>query len=168
MKKINLLSILLFAGFLLSMYPGASSAQSKNTKESAETRQSVANAIHSQNFIFNAQSILPSRGGMRQLNGGYDLQVQSDEVTSFLPYMGRIYAPIFAPSDGPLRFTSTNFDYEEQTGKKGGWSISIKPKDVRTVQEMILHVSEDGYTTLMITGKDRQSVTFYGYIRELA
>lgn len=168
MKKVNLLRLLVFGGMLLSMYPGVSTAQTKNTEISEQIRQSVANAIHSQNFIFNAQSILPSRGVMRQLNGGYDLQVRSDEVTSFLPYMGRIYTPIFDPSEGPLRFTSTKFDYKEETGKKGGWSISIKPKDVRTVQEMILHVSEDGYTTLMVTGKDRQGVTFYGYIRELA
>lgn len=85
---------------------------------------------------------------------------------SFLPYMGRIYIPPVDPAEGPLRFTSTDFVYAEQLQKKGGWSISIKPKDVRTVREFMLNVSEDGYATLQVSSNDRQSVTFYGYITE--
>ena len=134
--------------------------------ERISRQKSIASAIKTQDFVFNAQSILPAYGYSRQLSGGYDLHIAPDKLVSFLPYMGRIYTPPVDPAEGPLRFTSTDFVYAEQPQKKGGWSISIKPKDVRTVREFMLNVSEDGYATLQVSGNDRQPVTFYGYITE--
>lgn len=141
-------------------------AQSGKEEKALNRQKNIATAIEKQDYIFKAQSILPTSGFSRQLNGDYDLQVNADKVVSFLPYMGRIYTPPIDPSDGPLRFTSTNFAYMEQPQKKGGWNISIKPKDVRSVREFTLSVSEDGYATLQVSGNDRQPVTFYGYVIE--
>lgn len=141
-------------------------AQPGKEERELNRQKNIATAIEKQDYIFQAQFILPTSGFSRQLNGDYDLQVNSDKVVSFLPYMGRIYTPPIDPSDGPLRFTSTNFAYTEQPQKKGGWNISIKPKDVRSVREFTLSVSEDGYATLQVSGNDRQPVTFYGYVIE--
>lgn len=158
--------IALLAGIMLVFGLNTLQAQSEKSGEKISLQKSIASAIETQDFVFRAQSILPVYGYSRQLSGGYDLRITPDKVVSFLPYMGRIYTPPIDPAGGPLRFTSTDFVYAEQPQKKGGWNISIKPKDVRTVREFMLNISEDGYATLQVSGNDRQPVTFYGYITE--
>lgn len=141
--------------------------QAQTTKEvqKAEETMMVKNALDARNYTFVAQSMIPMSGMMRQLTGLYDLTVSDTEVVSFLPYMGRIYMPMIDPmNDGPLRFTSNNFTYNATADSKKGWTISIKPNDVRSVREFTLNVQDDGRATLQVMGNDRQPVTFYGYI----
>ena len=140
-------------------------AQSKKEKKATEEKEIKA-FIKAQNYVFKAQTLLPMNGSTRHLNGDYDLSISEDKIVSFLPYMGRIYTAPIDPANGPLRFTSTDFTYAIQTKKKGGWDISIKPKDVGSVRELNLHVSDNGYATLQVSGNDRQPVTFYGYVVE--
>lgn len=148
-------------------YGGANAQTAKQEKQKEEQTQ-IKQAIDSKSYVFNAQSMLPMSGPSRQLNGAYDLTITDDKINSFLPYMGRMYTAPIDPAEGPLRFTSTDFDYAIKQEKKGGWQISIKPKDVRSVREFILNVSVDGYATLQVSGNDRQPITFYGYISEKA
>lgn len=151
--------------FALSLFSMAAvQAQNKKDSEKKLLPPDIALVLETQDYVFTAQSIVPANGYTRQLNGLYDLRITPEKVVSFLPYMGRIYSPIINPDDGPLRFTSKDFAYSEQPQKKGGWSVTIKPKDIRTVREMTLNVSDDGYARLEVSGNDRQSVTFYGYV----
>lgn len=141
--------------------------QAQTTKEMQKAEESamVKNVIDGRNYTFVAQSMIPMSGMMRQLTGLYDLTVSDNEVVSFLPYMGRIYMPMIDPmNDGPLRFTSKDFTYKANADSKKGWTISIKPNDVRTVREFTLNVQDDGRATLQVSGNDRQPITFYGYI----
>lgn len=155
------------AGLLLTFFVAASGqAQTSAKEKDAQEDAVIKEAVDSKNFVFKAQTIVPMSGMSRQLNANYDLDISSDKIISFLPYMGRIYTPPIDPAAGPLRFTSTDFEYAMQPGKKGGWQISIKPKDVRSVREFNLNVTENGYATLQVNGNDRQPVTFYGYVIE--
>lgn len=151
----------LFALTML-LLSGGVAAQEKKKKATEETV--VETAIDTKNFIFKAQTMIPSTGITRQLTSDYDLTVSNDKMISFLPYMGRVFSPVFNPSEGPLTFTSKNFLYSYKAGKKDGWTISIKPRDVRAVREYNLNVTADGYATLIVTGNDRQPITFYGYV----
>ncbi|MBX3253130.1 MAG: DUF4251 domain-containing protein [Chitinophagaceae bacterium] len=153
-----LLTALAYTAPLHAQTPG----REKETQEEAILRE----AVDSKNFVFKAQTIVPMNGMSRQLNASYDLTVSSDKIISFLPYMGRLYTAPIDPAQGPLRFTSSDFEYNIQPGKKGGWQISIKPKDVRSVREFNLSITESGYATLQVNGNDRQPVTFYGYVTE--
>lgn len=164
MKQFNLIQSVLPLSFAILLPWTPLQAQTTKDKTTNDHPKSIATVIAQQDYTFRAQSIVPTNGPRKELNGYYDLQVTAGKVVSFLPYMGRIYMPPTDPSSGPLRFTSTDFVYTEQAGKKGGWNVSIKPKDVRSVHKFALTVSEDGYATLQVTGNDRQPVTFYGYI----
>lgn len=150
----------LVAGLFLLTTQISTEAQTGKDKETA----AIQSAIDSKNYTFRAQSIVPMTGITRQLTGLYDLSVSDSEITSFLPYMGRIYMPLMDPAEGPLRFTSKDFAYNASENRKKGWTISIKPKDVRSVREFTLNVQDNGNATLQVTGNDRQPVTFYGYI----
>ena len=165
MKNPYIFKLTVLLGVFAVFNFGALHAQSKKETKAKDEKE-ISASVTSQNYIFKAQTLLPMRGGTRHLNGDYSLSVSADKIVSFLPYMGRIYTAPIDPADGPLRFTSTDFTYALQTKKKGGWDVSIKPKDVRSVREFNLHVSHSGYATLQVNGNDRQPVTFYGYVVE--
>ena len=159
----NILKCLLTGLFLLAIQVNTEAQTNKEAKK-AKAAEVIQSAIDGKNYTFRAQSIVPVSGITRQLSGVYDLTVSDNEVTSFLPYMGRIYMPLIDPMEGPLRFTSKDFTYSASINPKKGWTISIKPKDVRSVSAFTLNVQDNGSATLLVTGNDRQPVTFYGYI----
>lgn len=122
----------------------------------------MAAIVNSGNFIFKAQTMVPSRGMSRPLNYDYDVRITPDKVLSYLPYFGRVFNAV-NPSEGPLHFTSTDFAYKVKTNKKG-WQVSVKPKDVRTVREYNFRVMKEGSSTLMVSSNTMQSISFYGNI----
>jgi hypothetical protein len=132
---------------------------------SAQDKDStIKNIVEARQFVFHAQTALPSTGGSRQLTSAYDLKVWKDSLVSYLPYFGRAYSTTYGATDGGLNFTSTKFDYKASTRKKGGWEISIKPTDVTDFREFLLTISENGYGTLRALTNNRQPISFNGYI----
>ena len=128
----------------------------------------IKNIVESQHFIFKAQIALPSGSASRQLESNYyDVIILKDSVIAFLPYFGRAYSVTNYPSDGGINFTSTKFDYTITKGRKGGWGISIKPKDARDVRELSFSISAGGSAELQVLTDNRQPISFYGYVTEL-
>jgi hypothetical protein len=141
--------------FLLSLAMGiAAHAQSKSTK----------GLVESKNFVFKAQTALPLSGPSRNLTSDYDLRVTPESIVSYLPYYGRAYVAPMDPSKSALEFTSKDFDYTTTPGKKDGWTVTIKPKDYKEVQQMTLSISSEGYASLQVTSTNRQAISFNGVI----
>lgn len=103
-------------------------------------------------------------GRTRQLTSEYTLEVVPDTVVAYLPYFGRAYTAPMDPTKGGIQFTSTKFDYKVDSLKKGGWSVKIRPSDVREVQDLNLQISSEGYATLNVTSTQRQPISFTGVI----
>lgn len=120
--------------------------------------------VDARQFIFHAQMALPSSGSIRSLTPEYDLKVLKDTVISYLPFFGRAYSAPINDSEGGFKFTSVKFEYSSKIRKKGGWQISIKPKDVTDFREFSLFISENGHATLQALSNNRQSISFTGYI----
>lgn len=146
----------------LTLCFAAANAQDKQDQDSA-----LQNAIANKQFVFDAQTVIPMRGATRQVsNDRYTVRLSGDSLTSDLPYFGRAYvAPI--NGDGGIHFTSTKFDYAVQPKKKGGWDVSIRPKDAADVREFILTVGKDGYATLQALSNNRQPITFNGIVHAI-
>lgn len=106
--------------------------------------------------------------GNINLNGSsYDLTVTKDSVTAYLPYYGRSFTPkIGSIDEGGIKFKSKSFGYKASMRKKGGWIISITPKDVRDNYNLTLTVTTAGYATLTVTNNTQQPITFTGYMAE--
>jgi len=132
----------------------------------SQVSNSIADLIKAQNYVFVAQTASPSRGGLRQLDPGYDLVVKKDSVVSFLPYFGRSYNAPTDPTEGGIKFTSTEFEYNIMDRKKGGWDIQIKPKDNKDVRILQLSVFDNGSASLIVTSNSRQNISFNGRIEE--
>lgn len=131
-----------------------------------DKKLAIKNMVDSGQFVFHAQTALPTSGPSRQLTSEYDVRVSKNSVVSHLPYFGRAYSVPYGSSDGGFNFTSKDFSYTPKPRKKGGWDISIKPKDVADVREFLLTVSENGYGTLQALSNNRRPISFTGYINE--
>ncbi|MDB5248710.1 MAG: hypothetical protein JWQ40_3104 [Segetibacter sp.] len=157
----RLLLIITFA--VLSI--GISNAQDKNdSKEDKKAR--IQRLIESRNFVFVARSANPMGGNFINLTSLYDVRVSSDTLKSDLPYFGRAFVAPVNPTESALRFTSTDFNYITKARKKGGWDITITPKDGKDVRQMNLTVSDNGYAMLQVMSNNRQPITFNGSIEE--
>jgi hypothetical protein len=124
----------------------------------------VRSFVESKEFTFKARTVMPMSGGSRQLTTDYDVRLLGDSIISYLPYFGRAYTATYGTESGGVEFTSTQFEYKAKARKKGGWDITIKPKDVKEVQELDFTVSDDGSASLRVTSTNRQPISFYGNV----
>jgi hypothetical protein len=150
---------------VLAATPCFSTAQSPASKKGSAKTAAIKNMIDSGNYVFQAQSALPMQGRVRQLTtDNYTLKVNPEKITSDLPYFGQAYIAPADPTHTGIQFTTKDFDYRITPGKKDGWSVVIKPKDYKDVQQMQLTISSLGYATLQVISANRQAISFNGII----
>lgn len=134
--------------------------QAQDVKEDADSM--VRNLIESKQYVFNAESVLPSNGRLRLLNSGERLDLRGDTLIADLPYFGRSYTAPIDPSQGGFHFTSSDFEYTVKEKKKGGWNINIKPRDNNDVRQFTLDVSTNATASLQVVSNNRQFISFNG------
>lgn len=128
-----------------------------------ENETEITRIVTEQEYMFKAQTVMPSAGRTRQLNTNYDVTISKDSVASWLPYFGRAFQAPMDPTKGGIQFTSTDFDYITNQ-RNDGWEITIKPKDTRDVQEMGLTIFKNGSATLRVSSISRQPISFGGIV----
>lgn len=133
----------------------------------AQDEHAVKSLVESKQFMFKVQTIQPLSGTVRQSLNEYDIRLSGDSLISQLPYFGRAFTAPMPGERGGFYFTSTNFEYSVKTRKKGGWEITLSPKDVIEVREYFLSVSEKGYANLRVTSNNRQPISYSGIITSL-
>jgi Domain of unknown function (DUF4251) len=158
MKTINMIRAAIISAIFLAVCSDSIFAQDKKV--------AIKNVVETQQYIFKAQYALPMSGRSMALTSDYDLVVSKSTVIAYLPYFGRAYQAPIDPTQGGIKFTSTQFQYTKQNSKKDGWDISIIPKDAPDIQKLNLHISSNGYATLQVTSTQRQFISFNGYIEE--
>lgn len=127
----------------------------------------ITNKLESQNYTFTPRTAIPVSGKTINLTPSYySLRVTNDSVIAFLPYFGRAYTAPMDPSEGGIKFTSTDFKYQIGERKKGMWNISIETSDTQARARLTLSVSDNGYASLTVLDNNRQSISFYGEIEE--
>ena len=138
---------------------------SKKEREKAR-EDKVQSIINSKDFVFIAQTVVPTGGRTIYLNTAYSLRVSNDTLVADLPYFGRAYSAPINTTGGGIKLTSTEFDLKVQPRKKGGWDILITPKDARDVRQLFLTASKSGSASLQVTSNNRQAISFSGFIKE--
>jgi hypothetical protein len=127
-------------------------------------QENVVEMIKNQQYVFKAQSMFPAPARLQQLNYDYDVKISKDTLQSYLPYFGRAFTAPIDQTRGALDFTSTEFEYQVEDRKKGGWNITVKPKDNRDIQQYYFTIQENGSATLRVLSNNRQPISFNGYI----
>jgi len=153
------------AAFVIVFFPSFIVLNAQENK--ADEYAAVKSIVEAKQYVFVAESALPMNGRNRQLSPGYKLEVRTDTLISDLPYFGRAYTAPIDPAEGGIQFTSRDFEYLANTGKKGSWNISIKPKDGKDLNRFSLYISRSGRASLQVVSNSRQAISFNGYITEV-
>lgn len=152
--------------FLFLFAAAMGCGEPKELGSGSSSDPAIGRMIKNKEYTFIARTVLPTGGRVIQLTSSYDMRVSKDSVIAFLPYFGRTYtAPIGTTNPG-VQFTSTDFTYNVKERKRGGWQISIRPKDIQDIQQVNLTVSEGGSASLQVTSNNRQPISYNGVIDE--
>lgn len=161
LRNVIILAVTVIAGW------GVANAQTASNNKKAVKDAAIKNDVESRHYTFIADYAQPLRGGEKMLTSIYDLRVTRDSLISFLPYYGQAYFDIpYNPTDGGIKFTSTKFDYAVKEKKKGGWEITISPKDAKDIERLILYISHDGYASLSVTSTNKDFISYNGYLKQ--
>ena len=144
---------------------GIANAQDSKKEKQAAKIAATKNLIDSQNFVFVADYVSPLGRGRRPLTSRYEVIVSKDTVISYLPYFGRAYSVPYNSTNIGFDFTSTNFEYNITTRKKG-WDILIEPKAQNDNQQLSFQIFNSGSASLNITSINRSPISYQGYITE--
>ncbi len=118
--------------------------------------------ITSKHFVFTPQTMTPMSGSTRQVTGGFELSVNGDSLSCYLPYFGRAYT--VSPGEGGMNFNSSSFEYKAKQKKINSWEITIKPKDQDDVRQLNFTIYKNGYARLFASSNNRQSIQYYGFV----
>jgi hypothetical protein len=162
LRNVIILAIIVIAGWSVA------NAQTAKHNKKAVKQAAIKNDVENRHYTFIADYAQPLRGGEKQLTVAYyDLRVTRDSIISFLPYYGQAYFDIpYNPTDGGIKFTSTKFDYIVKEKNKGGWEITISPKDAKDIERLILYISRDGYASLSVTSINKDFISYNGSLKE--
>ncbi len=141
----------------------ACSTMKHSTKTQVTDFTEIKKMVNEKNFDFVAERMIPAKGMPSNITDFYNLKVSNDSLYVQLPYRGQAYLPPIDPSQSPLDFTSTSFDYTF-TESADKMNVTIKPKDKQNVQQFMLEIFSNGSATLSINSSDRQGISYNGYI----
>lgn len=127
-----------------------------------EKKSEVFDLLNSRSFVFKAQTVIPAAGSSRHLTSDYDVRVSPENIVSFLPYFGRAYSAPLDPSKAGHDFTSKDYEYILKERRKGGWELTIKPKDVSDIRNMNFVIFSNGNATLQISSNSKQTISYSG------
>jgi hypothetical protein len=119
--------------------------------------------VDSKSYDFHATTATAMDGMVKNLTSEYLVTMTADSIVCSLPYFGRASAPTM-DGDG-IVFTSKEFTYDSRPTKKGGWEITIRPKDAKkAVSQLYLSIRSNGLTTMRVMSPNRDPISFDGEI----
>jgi hypothetical protein len=140
------------------------SAQTSADQEKQDKYAQLKRLIDSKKYHFHALSATSMKGRVRQLTTEYGLTLNNDSLNVDLPYFGRSYSADYAATDLSIQFNTSQFSYVADTTKKGGWEITIGPKNQPRANKIFMSVSASGYCTVQVTSNTRDPISYYGTI----
>ena len=144
--------------------------QGFSQSDAEQKKQDEFNQLKSQmdarKFRFHAQSATSMKGMTRQLTSEYFLKLNKDSLSVDLPYYGRSFTTNYPPTDLTTEFKTTQFSYKSDTLKKGGWEITIVPKNQANASKINLSITTSGYCTVRVSSNSREPISYYGTITD--
>lgn len=159
MKKLLFCTIGVLVSLLIFQACGTSQSAAEKEKQATELRL----AVESSDFTFKASYAHPTGYKSVYLSPYYDVKILPDTIRAYLPYYGRAYRAPMDPREGGYNFTSTEFQYRYQPGKrKGNWIAEITILDLDRAVSFNFDIWESGSARLVVTDMNRQPISFQG------
>ena len=116
---------------------------------------------HQQKFLNNIKNLTQQSQQVKQI---WNNTCSNNKFIVYLPYFGRAYSATFGSSQGPLDFTTSDFDIAKEEKKTGQWSLVLKPKDNKEIQSMNFTLYDNGAGDLNVTFTNRSPISFRGNV----
>lgn len=168
MKKLILFTIILLVASTIFAQEKEMTRKERKEAEKAEKIEKTKKLMESSSWQFDANRMVPMQGQSRTLTTSYRVILQNNQVDSHLPYVGRAYRADYGSTESPMTFRSEVEELKIEDGKKGGWILKFKAKNKNDTMNFTFTVSETGSTNLSIISTNRQSITYYGDLVEVA
>jgi hypothetical protein len=141
-------------------------SQSRADQKKQDEFNQLKSQMDGKKFRFHALSATSMKGMTRQLTSDYFLKLNKDSLSVDLPYYGRSFTTNYPPTDLTTEFKTTQFTYKSDTLKKGGWEITIVPKNQANASKISLSVTTSGYCTVRVSSNSREPISYYGTITD--
>jgi hypothetical protein len=141
-------------------------SQTVSEQKKQDQYNQLKSRIDSRKFRFHALSATSMKGITRQLTSDYFLKLDKDSLSVDLPYFGRSFTTNYPPTDLSTEFKTTQFSYKSDTLKKGGWDITIVPKNESNASKISLSITTSGYCTVRVSSNSREPISYYGTIMD--
>jgi len=162
MKRIKNKQLILLTGCFLILVFFLTSSFVRQVPSPA-IQDEIAQAIDNDRWDFTAEYAQPLSGQRRYITGSYYVQCRKDTLIVALPYYGRLNSSAGANNQDPLDFKSTDFTLTKEKRKKGGWLVTIKPKNSE-VQSMNFTFFDNGSAQSNFIMTNRSAIDFSGKI----
>ena len=167
MKHLLLLSLFLFSSVLMQAQDTKMSKKERKAAQKAEQIKKTKALVEAEAWQFEADQMLPMKGRSRSLTTNYSVTFQDNTVDSYLPYFGEAYRADYGSTESPMTFKSDISEYSIKDWKKGGWIIKFRAKNKNDIIDFTFTISETGSTSLSVNSTNRQSISYYGELREI-
>ena len=155
MKKIM---ILLLATVLTAC---STLTPAEKAERKAKTAQAVEKALTERRYKVDISMMLTNRGTAVNVTSNYSLEVKGDTLVSYLPYFGRAYQMPYGGGKG-LNFTAPISDYHAEKDHRGTYQININVKNEEDDYSYHLEVFDNGSTTIHLTTRQRDPISYSG------
>jgi len=133
--------------------------------KNAERAKYVTKVLDSKHYTIDIDMMHANRFGSQFVRDNWSLEVKGDTLVSYLPYVGVAHsAPI--GSDSGFNFTAPIKSYEDKGVQKGKRSILVSVTNDGDMIEYHLDVMENGNTSVFVTSRKRESISYSGQISE--
>ena len=165
MKNTILAIILVFSVLAVSAQDNQKkSRKEKRAEKNAALIEQTKNLVESRNFMFVPRTANPMGGRTVNLTTDFELTMNNDSVSSYLPYYGRAYTAAYG-GESPMNFNLPVNDYSSEKTKKG-FEIKFSVKNANDLLNFTFQIMETGSTTLQVNSTNRQSISYFGSLEK--
>ena len=147
--------------FLSILLPGCSSMKGLTAEEKNEKEVALREAIENREFRIDVNRMIPMSGRSSSLTSNYSLDVNGDNVKSYLPYAGRAYSVPYGGGNG-LIFESVIGEYVSSTENGGKTVIEFRTKTDEDLFVYRIEIFPNGSASINVRPNNRQSISFSG------
>jgi len=162
MKNLIIICALVFSVMAAGAQEPKKTRKEKRAEREAMLVEQTKKLVEANEWQFDANQMLPSRGKSRTLTTPYNVVLKNKEVDSYLPYFGVAYSADYGSSESPMIFKAPIEEYSVEKGKKDGYIIKFQAKNKNDLVQYTFTISSNGSTNLGVNSTNRQHISYYG------
>ena len=169
-KKNYIMKNILIIGIMVLAFATANAQETKKQtrKEKKAAREAMLieqtkTVLENKVYVFSATQVIPTSMKSRTLTTSYDVKIENDTVTCYLPYFGKAHTAAYGSSQSPMDFTQPIENYKFEKTKKG-YEIKFEASNKNDRLNFFFQIAETGSTSLNVNSTSRCSISYYGDI----